>query len=225
MSSIKFELEAESRNDVGKGASRRLRHANQVPAIVYGAEEAPVSLVLNHDKVAVALAQEAFYSHILTLKHGKKTESVILKAIQRHPSKARIQHIDFLRIRADQKLKMNVPLHFLGEEKAPGVKAGGIFQHLMTDVEVSCLPKDLPEYIEVDVSQLELDQSIHLSEIKLPKNVELVAFAHGVEEHDQAVISIHMPRMVEDIVEEATVEADAEQEAATAAPSEGENKE
>ncbi len=217
---IKFELEAELRGDVGKGASRRLRHANSVPAVVYGAGVEPVSLTLNHDKVSVALAQEAFYSHILTLKTGQKSEKVILKSVQRHPSRPRIQHIDFLRIRADQKLKMNVPLHFLGEDKAPGLKAGGVFQHLMSDIEVSCLPADLPEFIEVDVSNLELDQSIHLSELKIPKGVELVAFAHGVEGHDQAVISIHIPRIE---VEEPVVAAPAEGEVAAegAAPAEG----
>lgn len=220
--SIKFELEAELRGDVGKGASRRLRHANLVPAVIYGGGEDPVSLTLNHDKVSVALAHEAFYSHILSLKLGKKTEKVILKAIQRHPSRARVQHIDFLRIRADQKLKMNVPIHFIGEEDAPGAKAGGVFQHLMNDVEVSCLPKDLPEFIEVDVSNMEIDSSIHLSELKLPKNVELTALAHGTEGHDQAVISIHMPRINEEAIE-VSAEEETSTEAETAATSEGEN--
>lgn len=199
--SMKFELEAELREDIGKGASRRLRHANKVPAIVYGAGEEPHSLILDHNQVSVALSHEAFYSHILTLKVGKKTEKVILKAIQRHPAKPRIAHIDFLRIRADQKLKMNVPLHFIGEEDAPGVKEGGIFSHLMTDVEISCLPADLPEFIEVDVSKMQLNDSLHLTNLKLPKGIELTAFAHGVEEHDQAVISIHMPRIIEEVVE------------------------
>ncbi len=228
MSSLKFELDAELREDIGKGASRRLRHANQVPAVVYGADHPPVSLTLNHDKVAVALAHEAFYSHILTLKMGKKHEKVILKGIQRHPSRARIQHIDFLRIKADQKLKMNVPLHFLGEDKAPGIKEGGIFSHLMSDVEVSCLPDNLPEFINVDVSNLGLDQSVHLSELNLPKGVELVALAHGVEGHDQAIVSIHIPRIVEEAVETAAEEtAPAEGEAAQSAEQpagEGETK-
>jgi large subunit ribosomal protein L25 len=201
MSSVTFELDVEVREDIGKGASRRLRHANKVPAVVYGAGEAPVSLLLNHDKVSVALSHEAFYSHILTLNMGKKSEKVILKALQRHPSKARIQHMDFLRVKADQKLKMHIPLHFIGEESAPGVKEGGVVSHLMSDVEVSCLPANLPEYIEVDVSKLGLDQSIHLSDLKLAKGIELVAFAHDAEDHDQAVISIHLPRTEEEIVE------------------------
>ncbi|MHB1946501.1 MAG: 50S ribosomal protein L25/general stress protein Ctc [Gammaproteobacteria bacterium] len=218
MSSIKFELDAELREDMGKGASRRLRHSNQVPAVIYGADQPAVALTLNHDKVAVALAHEAFYSHILTLKHGKKSEKVILKDVQRHPSKPRVQHIDFLRVKADQKLRMNVPLHFIGEEKAPGLKEGGVFQHLMTDIEISCLPDNLPEFIEVDVSNLALDKSIHLSELNLPKGVELVAFAHGAEGHDQAVISIHIPRIIEEEVVEVAAEetAPAEGEAAAA---------
>lgn len=216
MATQKFELEAELRKDIGKGASRRLRHNNQVPAIIYGAGLEPKSLILNHNKVAVALAQEAFYSHILTLTIDKKSEKVILKSVQRHPAKPRIQHIDFLRIRADQKLKMNVPIHFIGEDKAPGLKDGGVFQHLMSDLEVSCLPADLPEFIKVDVSELKLDESIHLTQINLPKGVELVAFAHGVEGHDQAVISIHIPRIIEEVVE-----APAPTEEAAAATAEG----
>jgi large subunit ribosomal protein L25 len=216
MSTIKFELEAEVRADVGKGASRRLRHADKVPAVVYGAGEAPLSLTLDHNKAIHALSHEAFYSHILTLKVGKKTEKVILKDVQRHPAKPRIAHVDFLRVRADQKLQMHVPLHFLGEEEAPGVKEGGVFSHHMTDVQVSCLPNDLPEYIAVDVSKLALDQAVHLSELNLPKGVELVAFAHGVEGHDQSVISVHIPR----IIEEEVVEVAAE-EAAAAEGAEG----
>jgi large subunit ribosomal protein L25 len=214
MSTIKFELEADVRTDIGKGASRRLRHADKVPAVVYGAGEEPMSLTLDHNKSLHALSHEAFYSHILTLKVGKKSEKVILKDVQRHPAKPRIAHIDFLRVRADQKLNMHVPLHFIGEENAPGIAEGGAFSHLMSDVEISCLPADLPEYIEVDVSNLALDQSIHLSELKLAKGVELVAFAHGVEGHDQAVISIHIPRIIE---EEVIVEAAAEGEAAEGA--------
>ncbi|MEO8400714.1 MAG: 50S ribosomal protein L25/general stress protein Ctc [Gammaproteobacteria bacterium] len=218
MTTLKFELEAEVRADIGKGASRRLRHADKVPAVVYGAGEDAVSLTLDHNKTLHALSHESFYSHILTLKVGKKNEKVILKDIQRHPSKPRIAHIDFLRVRADQKLHMNVPLHFIGEDEAPGLLEGGVISHLMTDLEVSCLPADLPEFLEVDVTKLALDQSVHMSEIKLPKGVELVAFAHGVEEHDQAVVSIHIPRIIEEEVVEVAVEEEA---AAAAAEAEG----
>lgn len=226
MSSLKFELEAEVRHDVGKGASRRLRHADSIPAIVYGAGKEPLSLTLNHEKISLALAHEAFYSHILTLKVGKNHEKVILKDIQRHPSKPRIQHIDFLRIKADQKLKMNVPLHFVGEEKAPGIKKGGIFTHSITDLEISCLPDHLPEFIEVDVSTLELDQALHLSELKLPKGVEIVALSHGVEGHDQAVISLHIPRIIEEPIEIAAAEeVSAEAEKSETTSNDGDKKE
>jgi large subunit ribosomal protein L25 len=201
MSAIKYELEAELRQDIGKGASRRLRHANKVPAVIYGAGETAVSLTLDHDKVVTALAHETFYSHILTLKMGKDDHKVILKDVQRHPAKPRVQHIDFLRIKADQKLHMHVPLHFTGEDKAPGVKEGGAFSHIMSDIEVSCFPADLPEHIEVDVSGMALNDTIHLTQLKLPKGVELVALAHGVEGHDLPVVSIHIPRIEEEVVE------------------------
>lgn len=222
MAAIKFELEAEVRTNVGRGASRRLRGTDKVPAILYGAGENAVSLILDHKKTLHALSHEAFYSHILTLKVGKKGEKVILKDVQRHPAKPRLLHLDFLRIRADQKLHMNIPLHFLGEENPPGVKDGGVVSHLMSDVEVSCLPDNLPEYIEVDISNLGMDETVHLSHLKLPKGVELVAFAHGVEGHDLPVVSIHKPRIIEEevvaaAVEEAAAEVKAGEEAAAAA--------
>lgn len=223
---LKFELDAELRQDKGKGASRRLRHANKVPAIIYGGGEDAVSLMLEHHKAANALSHEAFYSHILTLKTGSKSEKVILKAVQRHPAEPRLLHIDFLRVRADQKLHMHVPLHFLGDDKAPGLKEGGVISHHMTDVEVSCLPSDLPEFIEVDVSHLALDQSLHLSELKLPSGVELVAFAHGVEGHDQTVVSLHIPRIIEEEVVPVAAEGEAAEggEAATSAEGTAEAK-
>lgn len=218
MSDIKFEFDAAMRADVGKGASRRLRHANSIPAIVYGAGQSSTSLTLNHDKVMTALKHEAFYSHILTLKIDGKAEKVILKALQRHPTRPRIQHMDFLRIKADQKLHMHIPLHFIGEDRAPGLKEEGVFSHTMSDVEVSCLPADLPEYLELDVSGMVLDQTLHLTDLKLPKGVELVAFAHGVEGHDHPVISIHKPRI---IVEEEIVVAPVEGEEGTEPTTEG----
>lgn len=210
MSAIKFELEADVRKDIGRGASRRLRQADKVPAVVYGAGEEPVSLILDHNKTLHALSNEAFYSHILTLKCGKKNEKVILKAMQRHPAKPRILHIDFLRVRADQKLQMHVPIHFIGEEEAPGLKEGGVFSHLLSDLEVSCLPADLPEFIEVDVSKMTLNEAIHLREIKLPKGVELTAFAHGEEGHDASIITLHIPRVIEEEVVATVVEGEGE---------------
>lgn len=212
MSTNKFEIDALTRDDIGKGASRRLRHANKLPAVVYGAGEPAVSLTLDHNQMYHSLSNEAFYSRILTLKINGKAEKVILKAMQRNPAKPRIHHMDFLRVRADQKLHMHVPLHFINSEDAPGLKEGGVFSHNISDVEVSCLPANLPEYIEVDLAEFVLDQTMHLSEIKLPNGVELVAFAHGVEGHDLPVVSLHIPRIIEE--EEPVAEAAEGEEAA-----------
>jgi large subunit ribosomal protein L25 len=221
MSAISFELDAEVRNDIGKGASRRLRHANKVPAVIYGAGQQPVSLTLDHNKVSVALSHEAFYSHILTLKIDNKGEQVILKDVQRNPAKPRIHHIDFLRVRADQKLHMHVPLHFIGDDKAPGLGQGGVVYHAMSDIEISCLPANLPEFIEVNTSEMNLDETLHLSDLKLPAGVELVAFSHGVEGHDLPVVSIHRPRIIEDEVVEAPAAEGEEAAAKDAAAAEG----
>jgi len=199
-----FEVKAELRTDEGKGASRRLRHAGKVPAIVYGGDDAPVSLSLDHNKFLRHLAEDAFYAHILTLDVDGKKQQVVLKDLQRHPaSDVKIIHADFLRVDATHTMTMTVPLHFVGEEAAVGVKAGGAISHLMADVEVACLPQDLPEFIEVDVAKLELDHSIHLSELVLPEGVALTALSHAQDEeledgerssYDQAVVSIHAPR-------------------------------
>ena len=201
-----FEVHAEARTDEGKGASRRLRHAGKVPAIVYGTEKKPVSISLDHNKFIRHLAEESFYAHILTLVIDGKKNQVVLKDLQRHPANDnKIIHADFLRVDAKHEMTMTVQLHFLNEETAAGVKAGGQVSHLMTEVEIACLPKDLPEYIEVDVAKLEMDEYIHLSELVLPKGVNLTALGHGQEEHleegerssyDQAVVSIHEPRVV-----------------------------
>ncbi|PHS30981.1 MAG: 50S ribosomal protein L25/general stress protein Ctc [Methylophaga sp.] len=207
-----FEVQAELRTDAGKGASRRLRHAGQVPAIVYGGEDAPVSITLDHNKFLRHLEEEAFYAHILTLVIDGKKNKVVLKDLQRHPaSDVRIMHADFLRIDANQVMTMTVQLHFIGEDVAPGVKDGGAVSHLMTDIEIACMPADLPEYVEVDISALELDSSLHLSELVLPKGVTLTALSHSQEEHleegerssyDQAVVNIHTPRVVVEVEEE-----------------------
>ncbi len=199
----KFEIEAVVRHDMGKGASRRLRREEKVPGVVYGGGKDAISVTFEHKKIAKSLEQEAFYSHILTLKTNGEAERVILKDVQRHPYKPRILHLDLQRVRADEKLHMHVPLHFIGAEKAPGVKdAGGVISHIMSDVEVSCLPDNLPEYIEVDVSEMQLNQLLHLSDLKLPQGVELVDLAHG---NDKAVVSIHIPRA--EVVEEIPTEA------------------
>ncbi len=192
--SSEFVVSAEPRKDQGKGASRRLRRTGKVPAILYGAGKDPVSLTLDHNELLKQLENEAFYSHILTIDMGGKKEQAILKDMQRHPAKPFILHMDFMRVSAGEKIRVNVPLHFTGAEAAPGVKiGGGIATHAVTEVEINCLPKDLPEYINVDLSELELGQSLHLSDIKLPKGVELVQLLQG-EEHDAAIAAIQATR-------------------------------
>jgi len=204
-----FELEAELRNDTGKGASRRLRYAGLVPGIIYGAHKDPVMITLLHNALIHNLEQEAFYSHILSIKLGGKKEKVVLKDLQRHPSKPFVLHADFLRIDEKEAIRVHVPLHFMNEESAAGVKAGGRISHTLTDVEVSCLPKNLPEFIEVDLVAMEVGQSIHLSEINLPKGVEIPALAQGAS-HDLAVVAIHAPRAGSD---DEAAEAEGEEEA------------
>ena len=203
-----FDLIAELREDQGKGASRRLRHKGKVPAIIYGAGRPPRSLMFDQNKVLKKLENESFYSSILNIKVGEKSQAAILKDLQRHPAKHMIMHMDFQRIVDDVEIKMNIPLHFLGEDVAPGVKdGGGNVSHLMNDVEVSCLPKHLPEYLEVDVSELELDAMLNLSDIKLPEGVEILGLVAG-EESDQGIVSIHVIKAApieEDIVEGAEV--------------------
>ena len=219
-----FDLIAENREDMGKGASRRRRRKGLVPAIIYGAGRPPRALAFDHNKVLKQLESESFYSSVLNIKVGDKSQAAILKDLQRHPAKRQILHMDFQRIVEDEAIRMNVPIHFLGEDVAPGVKqGGGKVSHLMTDVEVTCLPKDLPEFLEVDVSALELDAMLHLSDIKLPSGVEIPELAQGAE-HDQAIVAIHVIKAAP--VEEAAPEEAAEpEEAAPAAEAEGEQSE
>lgn len=192
-----FELIAEKRHTSGTGASRRLRRiSNQVPAIIYGAGKTPLPIILSHDKFSNALKNQAFYSHILTLKVDGNQEKVVLKALQRHPAKPQILHADFLRVSATEKLTLQIPLHFVHEDTAPGVKiGGGVVSRLLNEVEVRCLPADLPEFIEVDLGGLELDQSVHLSQLQVPPGVELVALLH---EDDKAVVSVHLPHVMKE---------------------------
>lgn len=219
--SVTFELDAEVRTDVGKGASRRLRHASKVPGIIYGGGKDPISLTIEHNKLAHALENEAFYSHILTINVAGKAEKAILRDLQRHPAKPSIMHIDFQRVSDTQKIHMLVPLHFINEDVATGVKdEGGLLSHNASEVEISCLPKDLPEYIEVDVAELALGGALHLSDIQLPADVEIVQLALG-EEHDQPIVSIHKPRAAAEETEEAA-ETEVGEEAAAA---EGESEE
>lgn len=190
-------INAETRTDLGKGASRRLRHEAKIPAIVYGSGE-PISLTIDLREVRPHVDTEVFYASIINLNiDGKKTaESVIVRDIQHHPFKIDVMHVDFQRVDVKKKMHMHVQLHFTGEELSPGVKSGGQVNHVVNEVEVSCLPKDIPEFIEVDISALDTGESIHLTELNVPKGVELTALSHGDENHDTAVVSIHVPKVV-----------------------------
>ncbi|MCX7125297.1 MAG: 50S ribosomal protein L25/general stress protein Ctc [Gammaproteobacteria bacterium] len=193
--SVSFEFEAQTRVATGKPAARRLRLEDKVPAIVYGAGKEPMPVTLSHNKVIKALDHEAVYSHILTLNVDGKAEKVVLKALLRHPTKPKIMHMDFLRINMKEKLLMRVPLHFIGEAKAPGLKDMGVLSKLITHLDISCLPDQLPEFIEVDISGLGVGDSIHMAQIQLPKGV---LHAHAIDEdHDQIVVSIHEARAEE----------------------------
>ena len=197
-------IQATSRNVEGKGASRRLRHAASIPAIVYGGKSAPQPIQLDHEKIWLAQQHEWFYSSILNLDIDGKTEQVLLRDMQRHPFKQIIMHLDFQRVDANQALRASVPLHFMNQDTSPAGKTAGVLVlHELNEVEVSCLPKDLPEFIEIDLSKLALGDIIHLSELKLPKGVEIPALKLG-KEHDVAVV----------IAKHARVEAEEE----TAAP-------
>jgi large subunit ribosomal protein L25 len=199
-----FELDAESRTDKGKGASRRLRRDGRIPAIMYGGGEEPQSITLAHNDLQKRLVHEAFYSHILTINVDGKASKAILRDMQRHPAKPLIMHMDFQRINEGQPIRVHVPLHFIGEEVAPGVKTGGgMMTHEMIEVELEVLPMHLPEFIEVDVSSLDIGDALHLTDLKLPESGSLVELGRG-EGHDQTVVSVHAPRVV---TEDESVEA------------------
>ncbi len=194
--SDEFDLIAELREDQGKGASRRLRREGMVPAIIYGAGRPPRALAFDHNRVIQQLENESFYSSVLNIKVRDRSQAAILKDVQRHPSKAQIMHMDFQRVVEDEEIKMLVPIHFLNENIAKGVKqGGGKVSHMITEVEVVCLPKHLPEYLELDIAEMELDDMLKLSDITLPEGVTIPALAQG-EEADRAVVSIHVIKEV-----------------------------
>ncbi|WP_461482991.1 50S ribosomal protein L25/general stress protein Ctc [Porticoccus sp.] len=203
-----FKLNAMVRNDMGKGASRRLRReANLVPAIIYGGKNAPENISIASNELEHALQNEAFYSHIITISVDGNDQDVILKDLQRHPSKTVVIHADFLRVSKTQKLHTKVPLHYINEDICVGVKmGGGIISHNMTELDISCLPADLPEYIEVDVSAVDIGGVLHISDIALPSGVESVELSHGAE-HDQPIFTINKPKAA---VEETTDEEPAD---------------
>ena len=210
--SAAFELEATRRADVGKGASRRLRRLEkQIPAIVYGGGKDPANITLDHNHLWHHLENEAFFSHIITLKIDGVAEDVLLKDLQRHPAKDQLIHADFLRVDKNQAIVVNVPLHFTNEESCPAVKLqGGRISHSVNELEVRCLPKDLPEYIEVDMMAAEIGQVMHISNVTLPAGVESVALAHGAE-HDLAIANVFLPKGIadDDEVDAAAAEGDA----------------
>jgi len=188
-----FNLDAIVRTDLGKGASRRLRHAKLVPAIIYGGDKEPLSIAIEHRHVMKAQESEEFYAKLLTLTVDGEAVEVVLKDMQRHPAKPTVMHMDFMRVDANHKLHKTVPLHFVNEDKNTALKAGGVLTHLSNDVDITCLPADLPAFIEVDVIDLEVGQSIHISDLKLPAGVKSVELAKG-DDHDQALANIHTPR-------------------------------
>ncbi|MBL4606865.1 MAG: 50S ribosomal protein L25/general stress protein Ctc, partial [Pseudomonadales bacterium] len=193
--SSEFELTIESRADQGKSASRRLRRLeNKIPAIIYGGDKDPVTVSIITKDFEKSLENEAFYSHILTLNLDGQSQQAVLKDLQRHPAKGYPLHADFLRVDAAHKIHMNVPLHFLNEETCEGVKAeGGIISHQMNEVEILCLPKDLPEYLEVDMINVKLGETLHLSDLNIPAGTEIVALSHG-EDHDQPICNVHIAK-------------------------------
>lgn len=174
----------------GTGASRRLRNAGKTPGIIYGGANEPQMIELDHNALFHALKKEAFHSSILDLEVAGKSEQALLRAFQMHPFKPLVLHVDFQRVSANDKIHVKVPLHFMNQETAPGVKLGhGIINHIMNELEVSCLPADLPEFIEVDLGNVELNQTVHLADVKLPKGV--TAIVHG--DDNPAVANVSLP--------------------------------
>ena len=189
-----FELSAESRNDMGKGASRRLRRTGKVPAVIYGGDAEPQSLSLVHNELMHRLQDEAFYSHILTVTIDGKPVQAVLRDLQRHPARPVILHADLQRVSANEKMHLRVPLRFIGADVSPGVKtAGGLFIHELNEVDVECLPANLPEFIAVDVTAMNVGDHLHLSDLIMPAGVDLVELHRG-EGHDLAVAHIEPPR-------------------------------
>lgn len=223
-----FELNAEKRSATGRAENKRLRRSGRIPAIVYGAGEDPLMLTLSHNDLVRRLENEAFFSHIVKIRiEGGKDEEVILRDLQRHPAKPFIEHVDFLRITHGEALRMHVPLHLVDGEQCPGVvDEGGIIQHNLTEVEIECLPRNLPEYIEVACGDLNLNDAVHLSDLKLPEGVQLVDLMGEEEEwNDLTVVSVQMPRAAVEAEDEDEAEAEGDESAeAEGEDSSGENE-
>ena len=192
-----FEFIANTRTEVRKGAMRRMRRAGRVPAVLYGAGKDVALLEIDANHVRKQLANEAFFSHILEVKVDGESTQAVLKALQRDPSSHSVIHIDLLRVSSTTELTMNVPLHFVDEERCPGVKQGGIANHHMTEIEIACLPKDLPEYISIFMAQMQIGDTVHMSDIALPEGVRLTADISDAAA-DQPVVSIAHPAVLEE---------------------------
>ena len=206
---MKFEIEARKREAQGTGASRRLRIAGKVPGIVYGGEKNPVNLELNHKELMQNLSNEKFHASILTLKVDGAIESVLLRAFNMHPWKAQVQHVDFQRVTKDKKIHMKVPLHFINGELSPGVKEqSGVISHVLNELDITCFPDDLPEFIEVDLGKMTIGHSVHVKDLALPKGVEAVL--HRTD--NPVVASVIVPKIITE--EEATAAAEAAPSAA-----------
>jgi large subunit ribosomal protein L25 len=186
-----------------------------VPAILYGGHREPRALALDHTKLMLMLDNERFYSTIINIKVGEVSQAAILKDVQRHPAKNAVLHVDLQRVMENEKIRIAIPLHFKGESVAPGVKKGGVVSHLRNEVEVSCLPKDLPEFVDVDLSGLELNQMLYLADLKVPEGVEILELTHG---RNSPVVSVHHARAEEVETPAAEAGAVATGAAATAAP-------
>ena len=191
---MKIEISADKRTLQGKGASRRLRGSGKVPAIIYGGDQAAQSIEMDHNDLYHKLRLEAFHASVLSLSVAGKKEPVLLRDIQMHPFKQQVLHVDFQRVDKNKKIHMKVPLHFINAEVAPGVKtSGGIVSHILTEVDISCLPDDLPEFISVDLAELTAGHTLHLSDLVMPKGVETVALSKG---ENLPVATIVIPRSV-----------------------------
>ena len=190
-----FVVGADLRDAQGKGASRRLRHKGKVPAIIYGGKQEPRTLVLDQQNLLTMIGNEKFYSSIVQLKLGDQSEYAIVKAVQMHPARNVVVHVDLLRVVESEPIRLHLPIHFKNEATSPGVKLqGGVVSHMAADVEIVCLPKDLPEYLEVDLATMNLNETKFLSDIPLPSGVTIPALAHG---KNRPVVSIHSPRAEE----------------------------
>jgi large subunit ribosomal protein L25 len=218
---IGFELNAEPRDDQGKGASRRLRHAGKVPAILYGGKGEARNLSFEQHKLMPLIVNEKFYSSIVQVNTGADKQPAIVKDVQMHPAKNAVLHVDLQRVDENEKIRLHLPIHFKGEAVAPGVKTqGGVVSHMMADVEVTCLPKDLPEFLELDLSAMNLNDTLFLGDIKLPPGVTVSALAHG---RNPPVVSVHAPRAAEPepVAEAAAAATEGVVAGAAAAPAAG----